>query len=98
MVFISPNLVNFSRRIFLRFALSEIVSATISFAPLMASSTVMFEVNLKPLLMQPPLKGKVILGLDPAYRTGCKTLTLCLSIRSFNLSSASSILFCGGVG
>ena len=32
----------------------------------------MFEVNLKPLLMQPPLKGKVILGLDPAYRTGCK--------------------------
>ena len=32
----------------------------------------MFEQNLKPLLMQPPLKGKVILGLDPAYRTGCK--------------------------
>lgn len=32
----------------------------------------MFEVNLKPLLMQAPLKGKVILGLDPAYRTGCK--------------------------
>ncbi len=32
----------------------------------------MFEFNLKPLLMQPPLKGKVILGLDPAYRTGCK--------------------------
>ena len=32
----------------------------------------MFELNLKPLLMQPPLKGKVILGLDPAYRTGCK--------------------------
>ncbi len=32
----------------------------------------MFEVNLKPLLMQPPLKGKVIIGLDPAYRTGCK--------------------------
>ena len=32
----------------------------------------MFEINLKPLLMQPPLKGKVILGLDPAYRTGCK--------------------------
>ncbi len=32
----------------------------------------MFEVNLKPLLMQPPLKHKVILGLDPAYRTGCK--------------------------
>ena len=32
----------------------------------------MFKVNLQPLLMQPPLKGKVILGLDPAYRTGCK--------------------------
>ena len=32
----------------------------------------MFEVNLKPYLMQPPLKGKRILGLDPAYRTGCK--------------------------
>ena len=31
-----------------------------------------FEKNLKPLLLQPPLKGKVILGLDPAYRTGCK--------------------------
>ena len=32
----------------------------------------MFEVNLKPLLLQPPLKGSIILGLDPAYRTGCK--------------------------
>ena len=32
----------------------------------------MFEVNLKPLLMQPPLKNKTILALDPAYRTGCK--------------------------
>lgn len=32
----------------------------------------MFEVNLKPVLMQPPLKGKVVLGFDPAYRTGCK--------------------------
>lgn len=31
-----------------------------------------FEINLKPLLLQPPLKGKVIMGLDPAYRTGCK--------------------------
>ena len=34
--------------------------------------TELFERNLKPLLLQPPLKGKVILGLDPAYRTGCK--------------------------
>ncbi len=32
----------------------------------------MFEVNLRPLLMQPPVKDKVTLGLDPAYRTGCK--------------------------
>ena len=32
----------------------------------------MFEVNLKPLLMQPPVKNKITLGLDPAYRTGCK--------------------------
>lgn len=28
--------------------------------------------NLKHLLLQPPLKGKVVLGFDPAYRTGCK--------------------------
>lgn len=32
----------------------------------------MFESNLKPLLMQPPLKGKIIMAVDPAYRTGCK--------------------------
>jgi uncharacterized protein len=32
----------------------------------------MFALNLKPLLMQPPVRGKVTLGLDPAYRTGCK--------------------------
>lgn len=31
-----------------------------------------FERNLKPLLMQPPLHNRVILALDPAYRTGCK--------------------------
>jgi uncharacterized protein len=31
-----------------------------------------FGVNLKALLMQPPVKGKVALGFDPAYRTGCK--------------------------
>lgn len=28
--------------------------------------------NLRHLLLQPPLKGRVVLGLDPAYRTGCK--------------------------
>ena len=32
----------------------------------------MFALNLKPLLLQPPVKGKITLGLDPAYRTGCK--------------------------
>lgn len=32
----------------------------------------MFGLNLKPLLLQPPVKNKVILGLDPGYRTGCK--------------------------
>ncbi|WP_461177063.1 Tex family protein [Virgibacillus ainsalahensis] len=31
-----------------------------------------FSVNLKNLLLQPPLKGKMVLGVDPAYRTGCK--------------------------
>lgn len=31
-----------------------------------------FSENLRKLLLQPPLKGKVVLGLDPAYRTGCK--------------------------
>ena len=32
----------------------------------------MFGLNLKPLLMQPPVKNKVTMGFDPAYRTGCK--------------------------
>ncbi len=31
-----------------------------------------FGVNLKALLMQPPVKGKTVLAIDPAYRTGCK--------------------------
>jgi uncharacterized protein len=31
-----------------------------------------FSENLKNLLLQPPLKGKVVIGVDPAYRTGCK--------------------------
>ncbi len=31
-----------------------------------------FSSNLKELLLQPPVKGKVALGLDPGYRTGCK--------------------------
>ena len=31
-----------------------------------------FGENLRNLLLQPPLKGKIVLGFDPAYRTGCK--------------------------
>lgn len=31
-----------------------------------------FKVNLKNLLMQPPIPNKVVIGLDPGYRTGCK--------------------------
>ncbi|MDE6107973.1 MAG: RNA-binding transcriptional accessory protein [Oscillospiraceae bacterium] len=31
-----------------------------------------FALNLKPLLMQPPVKGRVAMGLDPGYRNGCK--------------------------
>ncbi len=31
-----------------------------------------FRENLKNLLMQPPIRGQVVLGLDPGYRTGCK--------------------------
>ncbi len=31
-----------------------------------------FASNLRQLLMQPPIKGRVALGLDPGYRTGCK--------------------------
>ncbi len=32
----------------------------------------LFSDNLKHLLMQPPIKGRTVLGLDPGYRTGCK--------------------------
>jgi uncharacterized protein len=31
-----------------------------------------FSLNLKHLLLQPPVKNRIVLGLDPAYRTGCK--------------------------
>ncbi|GIP39941.1 RNA-binding transcriptional accessory protein [Paenibacillus sp. J31TS4] len=31
-----------------------------------------FSGNLRSLLLQPPVKGKIVLGVDPAYRTGCK--------------------------
>ncbi len=39
-------------------------------------STKIFKENLKNLLMQPPLKEKAILGLDPGFRTGCKTVVI----------------------
>ena len=35
-----------------------------------------FSLNLKPLLMQPPVKGKVTMGLDPGYRMGCKVAVI----------------------
>jgi uncharacterized protein len=31
-----------------------------------------FSANLRSLLLQPPLRGRVVMGLDPGYRTGCK--------------------------
>ncbi|MCL2096661.1 MAG: RNA-binding transcriptional accessory protein [Oscillospiraceae bacterium] len=36
------------------------------------SSIRLFALNLKNLLLTPPLKGKTVLGFDPGYRTGCK--------------------------
>ncbi len=36
------------------------------------SSIKVFSKNLSGLLLQPPVKGKVVLGVDPGYRTGCK--------------------------
>ncbi len=38
-----------------------------------AAAIKVFAVNLRQLLLQPPVKGQIVLGLDPAYRTGCKT-------------------------
>ena len=35
-----------------------------------------FKKNLTPLLMQPPIKGKVVMGFDPGFRTGCKVAVL----------------------
>ena len=35
-----------------------------------------FALNLKPLLMQPPVRGKVTMGLDPGYRNGCKVAVI----------------------
>ena len=36
------------------------------------SAIKLFALNLKHLLMQPPVKGKTVIGIDPGYRTGCK--------------------------
>ena len=37
-----------------------------------ADAVRVFAVNLRSLLMQPPIQGRVVMGLDPGYRTGCK--------------------------
>ena len=36
------------------------------------SAIAVFGDNLEPLIMQPPVKNRVCMGFDPAYRTGCK--------------------------
>jgi len=40
------------------------------------SAIEIFKANLKALLMQSPIKGKVVLGFDPGFRTGCKIAVL----------------------
>ena len=35
-----------------------------------------FKANLRKLLLQPPVRGKTVLGIDPAYRTGCKLVVV----------------------
>lgn len=45
-----------------------------------------FSDNLEKLLMQPPMKEKVILGFDPAYRTGCKLAVLDKTGKPLNIS------------
>lgn len=37
-----------------------------------AKAIKVFALNTKELLLQPPVKGKIVIGLDPGYRTGCK--------------------------
>ena len=49
----------------------------------------MFSENLKHLLLQPPMKGKQILGVDPAFRTGCKLAV----INSFGTFIAKSVIY-----
>ncbi|MBQ9449251.1 MAG: RNA-binding transcriptional accessory protein [Acholeplasmatales bacterium] len=45
-----------------------------------------FAMNLKNLLMQPPIKGKVVLGVDPAFRTGCKLAVISPSSNVLEIS------------
>jgi len=49
----------------------------------------MFSLNLKQLLMQPPVRGHVILAVDPAYRTGCK----CAVIDSTGLVLDTTVVY-----
>ena len=35
-----------------------------------------FSINLKPLLLQPPIKGKSVMAIDPGFRTGCKVAVM----------------------
>ncbi|CAH0347180.1 Protein YhgF [Bacillus sp. CECT 9360] len=45
-----------------------------------------FSENLRNLLLQPPLKGKVVLAVDPAYRTGCKLAVVDETGKVLNIS------------
>lgn len=45
-----------------------------------------FSLNLENLLMQPPMKGKMVLGFDPAYRTGCKLAVVDETGKMLNIS------------
>ena len=48
-----------------------------------------FSENLRNLLLQPPMKGKQILGVDPAFRTGCKLAV----INPFGTFIAKSVIY-----
>ena len=51
-----------------------------------AQAIKIFAMNLKNLLMQPPIKGKVVLGVDPAFRTGCKLAVISPSSNVLEIS------------
>ena len=52
-----------------------------------------FALNLRPLLMQPPVKNQVVLGFDPAYRTGCKLAVVVEIISLFERLCLGSVFF-----